>query len=90
MAAQGKTVVFVLKGTALKGLIALSDIVRPTAKSTVEQLKSLHIQTVMMTGDNLATAAFVGKATGIDQVYAEMLPRQKQKLWINYTVKGAL
>ena len=77
LAGQGKTVVFVLVDHALMGYIALSDIVRDTAKTAVEQLKALHVQSIMLTGDNQKVASYVAGKLGIDQVYAEMLPTQK-------------
>ncbi len=77
LAQQGKTVVFVLADHTLAGSIALSDIVRETAKNTVAQLKEMNVQTVMLTGDNQKVSAYVANALGIDRVYAEMLPQQK-------------
>ena len=77
LAQQGKTVVFVLADHTLAGSIALSDIVRETAKNAVAQLKKMNIQTVMLTGDNQKVSTYVANALGIDRVYAEMLPQQK-------------
>lgn len=77
LAEQGKTVVFVLVDDMLVGSIALSDIVRDTARDAVEQLKALHVEPVMMTGDNRNVASYVAAELGIDSVYAEMLPQQK-------------
>ena len=77
LAEQGKTVVFILEEQTLKGYIALADIVRQSAKPAVDQLKALHIQTVMMTGDNQKAASYVAKSIGIDRVYTQMLPQQK-------------
>ncbi|MDD3212415.1 MAG: copper-translocating P-type ATPase [Eubacteriales bacterium] len=76
-AGQGKTVVFVLVDHLLMGSIALSDIVRDTAKTAVQQLKSMGVQSIMLTGDNRKAAAYVADKLGIDQVFAEMLPDQK-------------
>ena len=77
LAGQGKTVVFVLSGKTLLGSIALSDIVRDTAKDAVATLKSMHVQSIMLTGDNKRAAAYVGEAVGIDSVIAEVLPQDK-------------
>jgi len=77
LAEQGKTVVFVLANNALAGTIALSDIVRDTAKEAVEALKAMRIEPVMLTGDNKKVASYVAGKLGIDKVIAEMLPQQK-------------
>ena len=75
--AQGKTVVFILLDGTLKGAIALADIVRPEAKQAIEALKALDIRCMMLTGDNKATAKWVSDQIGLDEYFAEVLPRDK-------------
>jgi len=75
--AQGKTVVFVLIDGKLKGAIALADIVRPEAKQAIDALKSLNIRCMMLTGDNKATAKWVSDQVGLDEYFAEVLPKDK-------------
>ncbi|MDP2814459.1 MAG: copper-translocating P-type ATPase, partial [Erysipelotrichaceae bacterium] len=79
LAHEGKTVVFVLEDEKLLGYIALSDIVRESAKTAVDTLKSMNIKTVMLTGDNHNVADFVGKKLNIDMVISEVLPQQKSE-----------
>jgi Cu2+-exporting ATPase len=74
---QGKTVVFVLVDGALKGAIALADIVRPEAKQAIAALKALDIRCMMLTGDNKATAKWVSDQIGLDEYFAEVLPQDK-------------
>lgn len=75
--AQGKTVVFVLVDGKLKGAIALADIIRPEAKQAIAALKALDIRCLMLTGDNKATAKWVSDQIGLDEYFAEVLPRDK-------------
>jgi Cu2+-exporting ATPase len=75
--AQGKTVVFVLVDGQLKGAIALADIVRPEAKKAITALKALNVRCMMLTGDNQATAKWVADQVGLDEVFAEVLPKDK-------------
>jgi P-type Cu2+ transporter len=75
--AQGKTVVFILIDGALKGAIALADIVRPEAKQAIDALKALDIRCMMLTGDNKATAKWVSDQVGLDEYFAEVLPKDK-------------
>ncbi|MFC2096012.1 copper-translocating P-type ATPase [Candidatus Bipolaricaulota bacterium] len=75
--AQGKTVVFILVDGKLKGAIALADIVRPEAKQAIDALKALNIRCMMLTGDNKATAKWVSDLVGLDEYFAEVLPKDK-------------
>lgn len=75
--AQGKTVVFVLIDGTVKGAIALADIVRPEAKQAIDALKAMNIRCMMLTGDNKATAKWVSDQVGLDEYFAEVLPRDK-------------
>lgn len=77
LAREGKTVVFILKGKILLGYIALSDIIRETAREAIDTLKSMHIQTILLTGDNQRVASYVGNSLKIDTVFAEVLPQEK-------------
>jgi len=77
LAQQGKTVVFVLSDKELIGHIALSDIVRDTAKEAVAALRSMNIESIMLTGDNQRAASYVGNILNIDTVIAEVLPQDK-------------
>lgn len=78
LAKEGKTVVFILQGEILLGYMALTDIVRETAKEAIEILKSLHIETMMLTGDNDRVAAYVGEKLKIDRIISEVLPQEKE------------
>ncbi len=88
LAQDGKTVVFVLKEYKLIGIIALSDIVRESAKEAIATLKSLNIQSVMLTGDNQKVAEFVGKQLNIDTIVAEVLPQEKSDKITELKAKG--
>lgn len=77
---QGKSIVFAARNGKALGLLAISDIVRPTAKETVEKLHSMGIKTVMITGDNKKAAEFTGGQIGIDEIYAQTLPRDKAEI----------
>lgn len=61
----------------LLGLIAFGDTVKPTSRQAVERLHALGIRTVMLTGDHAGAANAVGRALGIDDIRAELLPGDK-------------
>lgn len=80
LAKQGKTVVFILSNNKLLGYIALSDIIRETAKDAIETLKSMNVESIMLTGDNKRVASYVGDILNIDTVIAEVLPHEKASI----------
>lgn len=77
LAQEGKTVVFVIENNKLLGYVALSDIIRDTAKQAIDSLKTMKIESIMLTGDNERVASYVGKKIELDTIIAEVLPQEK-------------
>ena len=75
--AEAKTVLWVAVGGRARGLLAVTDTVKPEAKAAVAELRQLGCTVAMMTGDNRSTAAAIAKTVGIDDVMAELLPEDK-------------
>jgi Cd2+/Zn2+-exporting ATPase len=76
--ATAATVLVVLADTVPVGLIAVRDVVRTESAALLGRLQgSLGMHTVMLTGDNAATAQAVAREAGIGQVFAGLLPREK-------------
>ena len=76
---EGKTVMIVSLDGKVAGIVAVADTVKPSAKATVDALKGMGIQVVMLTGDNSRTATAISKKIGIDRFVAEVLPRKKEE-----------
>jgi len=74
---QGKTVVFVAADNKLVGLIAIQGAPKESSKRAIARLKKLGYRTMMLTGDNTATAQAIAKVVGLDEVKAEVLPQDK-------------
>lgn len=75
---EGKTVVWVVYVGQFLGIIGVADTVRPTASQAIAHLKHLGIEQIaMLTGDNEPSAHSIAKETGVDRVYAELLPEDK-------------
>lgn len=75
---QGKTVMVLGTETKPLALIAVADEVRDSSRDVIQKLHALGIRkTIMLTGDNRATAEAIGKQVGIGEVKAELLPQQK-------------
>ncbi|QUW23362.1 cadmium-translocating P-type ATPase [Sporosarcina sp. Marseille-Q4063] len=76
---EGKTVVFTLVENKLAGMIALADIVRETAVDAIIKLKEMDIKSIMLTGDNLKVAHYIGEQLGMEEIFAEVLPHEKSE-----------
>jgi Cu+-exporting ATPase len=75
--AAGLTAVAVGWDGRARGLLLVSDRVKPTAAEAVAELRRLGLHPVLLTGDNAAAAAAVAGQLGIDEVIAEVLPAEK-------------
>jgi len=61
-------------------MLILEDTLRPEAKQTIARLHQLKLRTVLITGDNRATAERIAADLGIREIYAEVLPQQKAEI----------
>jgi P-type Cu2+ transporter len=77
--ARGAAVLHLMRGTDVIGAFALEDEVRPEAHQATAALKSLGIKVVMITGDARQVADAVAADLGIDEVFAEVLPEEKDR-----------
>ncbi len=74
----GQTAVLVSNESAVIGLIAVADQVRPNSRQVVQRLREMGIEHVLLlSGDNQHTAEAIGAQVGIHNVQAEMLPEDK-------------
>ncbi len=76
---RGAAVLYVLRKGQVVGAIALEDEIRPESYAAVRQLHELGIRVVMITGDAKQVADAVGNQLGVDEVFAEVLPEDKDK-----------
>jgi Cu2+-exporting ATPase len=74
---RGAAVLYVLRGQQMQGALALEDEVRPESRQAVDALHDLGLEVAMITGDARQVAEAVGKELGIDEVFAEVLPEDK-------------
>lgn len=88
LSTKGNSVSFLLVNEQNIGLVAQGDQIKPEAKTMIQALKAQTIKPVMLTGDNQQAAAAVAKQLGIDDVHAELLPEDKEKLVKEYKNNG--
>ena len=77
---EGKTPLYFAKGGILVGIIAVADTVKTTSAEAIAQLQKQNIRVLMITGDNEATAQAIGSQVGVDQVIAQVLPQDKERI----------
>jgi Cu+-exporting ATPase len=85
---QGQTVMYVLVDGRLAGLLGVADTVKPSAREALEGLRRDGLRVVMVTGDDAITARAVGRAVGIDEIVADVLPEQKAEVVRGYQSRG--
>jgi P-type E1-E2 ATPase len=75
------TATFLAVDNKFAGAIYFADQVRPDARQTLLELKNSGVKkTVMLTGDRRAAADKIGRLVGVDQVFAELLPKDKVEI----------
>ena len=75
---DGNTVMMLGVDAKLVGIFAVADMIKDSAREGVALLKSMGIESVMITGDNQRTAKAIGDKVGITRILAEVLPDQKE------------
>ena len=76
-AAQGSTVLYLVSGKQALGVMALADEIREESRQAVDKLHKAGIKVAMITGDTKPVADAVGKDLGIDEIFAQVLPEDK-------------
>lgn len=77
---NGKTPMFFEEDGRLLGMIAVADPIREDSARAIQELRNMGIHVVMLTGDNRRTAEAIGKQAGVDEVAAQVLPEEKEKI----------
>jgi Cu2+-exporting ATPase len=77
VARAGRSVVAIGIDGKAAGLVAIADVIRPSAAPTVAALRRLGIEVTLLTGDNEGTATAVAREAGIERVFANVKPGDK-------------
>lgn len=85
---DGKTAICVSLGGSAIGVIGIADKIREDSRAAVAELKKMGVTPVMLTGDNSRTANAVAAECGIDEVYSELLPADKEAVIAKYSQLG--
>ncbi|OQA07822.1 MAG: putative cadmium-transporting ATPase [Bacteroidetes bacterium ADurb.Bin397] len=74
---QGKTSVVVSFGEGVAGIIGLMDEIKPDSNQAIQEINSMGIKPIMLTGDSALSANYVAKIVNIDEIYGGLLPEDK-------------
>jgi Cu+-exporting ATPase len=88
--AQGSTAVLAAWDGEVHAVLVVADSVKPGSAEAVATLQEMGLRTVLVTGDNRATADAVAAAVGIDEVVAEVLPGEKARVIAELQAAGSV
>lgn len=74
---EGKTVMLLAKDNELSGLVAVRDSLKEFSAQAIKKLKEIGKKVIMLTGDNKRTAQAIAQESGISEIIAEVLPKDK-------------
>lgn len=76
---EGRTQVLVAVDSRLVGALAIMDLPKPEAAEVIRGLHAMGIKSAMLTGDNRRSAQAIGEEIGIDQLFSQVLPGDKER-----------
>ncbi len=85
---RGGAVLYLIEDERIIGAVTLEDEIRPEAREAVDELHKMGIKVVMITGDAKPVAEAVGRDIGIDEVFAEVLPEDKDNAVSDLQARG--
>lgn len=77
--AKTRTVVYLCADSQVWAAFAVADVIRPQSREAVRRLHQMGIEVAMLTGDSAAVAKAVAEELGVDRVFAEVLPEDKER-----------
>lgn len=87
---QGKTVLYFADESGFKGIVAVADVIKQDSVKAIQRLEKMGLTTVMITGDNEATAREIASQVGIKEVVAGVLPDGKERAVRELKKKGSV
>ena len=80
LSGQGKSIAIIWVDGEAQGLLGLSDLPKENAAAVVRELKNMGLSVAMLTGDNQRAADYIACQVGVDKVYAQALPQDKEEI----------
>lgn len=76
---NGSTIIYIIENGVILGLIGLNDVIKDNVNEIINELKINH-ELYMITGDNINSANIIANKLGIDNIYANVYPKDKQTI----------
>ncbi len=76
---QGKTPLYFVEDGKILGIISVADEIKPDSYEAIQELRKEGVDVILLTGDNENTARAIADQAGIDHVFAEVLPNEKEE-----------
>jgi P-type Cu+ transporter len=86
--AEGKTVIYSAIDGSVAAVFGIADVIKENARHSVQQLRKIGLEVLMLTGDTKRTAGEIARTIGLDNYQAEVLPDQKASIVKSYQEKG--
>ena len=90
LAQKAQTPMYMAVDGKAAGLISVADAIKPDSKDAIKRMLDLGLNVVLLTGDNQNTAEAVARQVGIDEVIAEVLPKDKSDKVAKLQARGEL
>jgi Cu+-exporting ATPase len=87
---DGATALFLAIDHKPGGVIAIADPIKATTQAAIDTLRNDGIRIVMLTGDNKTTAEAVARKLGIEEIEADILPQDKNRIVKKLTSEGRI
>ncbi|WP_254766028.1 heavy metal translocating P-type ATPase [Salinilacihabitans rarus] len=88
--ARGQGVVYLVRNGAVRGAVALADVIRDASHEAIEALHDVDVEVAMLTGDSEDVARAVAEELDIDTYFAEVLPEDKDEKIVELQDRGRL
>lgn len=88
LAKKGNSIIYLVKNNEILGLFGLKDTIREDARQTVKELQDIGKKVIMLTGDNKETANQIASELEIENVVANVVPKEKADVIKDLKLKG--
>ncbi len=76
---NGNSIIYVTRDKEILALIGVKDTLKKEAKKVIKSLQKMNLEVMMLTGDNEKTASIIARETGIQNIIASVVPKEKSE-----------
>ena len=90
LSSTGNSIIYVVENNKIISLIGVKDILKKDTKETINYLRKMNKEIIMLTGDNAQTATYIGNELGIKNIIANVIPSKKSEVIKNLKSQNKL